>query len=69
MLANAILPDDHKVIDTLTEKGFTLEHIRTIMKFRGILKNILLNKSIIQGDLKEKIEIYKKVTGILIIYI
>ena len=66
MLANAILPDDHKVIDTLTEKGFTLEHIKTIMKFRGILKNILLNESIIQDDLKVNIEIYKRVTSILI---
>ena len=66
MLANAILPDDHKLIDILTENGFTLEHVKSIIKFRGILKNILINDSIIQDDLKENIEIYKRVTGILI---
>ena len=66
MLANAILPEDSKVIDTLTENGFTLEHIKSIIKFRGILKNQLVYKNGIPEDLKESIEIYKKVVTILL---
>jgi len=66
MLANAILPDDTQVIDTLTENGFTLEHIKIIIRFRGILKNQLLNKTGIQEDLKESIKIYKKVVAKLL---
>lgn len=65
MLANAILPEDDKVIDTLTEYGFTLEHIKTIIKFRGILKNQVMSKTVIEDDLKESIKIYKKVVTIL----
>ena len=66
MLANAILPDDSQVIDTLTENGFTLEHIKSIIKFRGILKNQVMYKTAIQEDLKESIKIYKKVVTILL---
>ena len=66
MLANAILPDDVKVIDTLTENGFTLEHIKSIIKFRGILKNQLIYKNGISEDLKENINIYKNVVTILL---
>ena len=66
MLANALLPDDTKVIDTLTENGFTIEHIKTIIKFRGILKNQAMYKTAIEKDLKENINIYKKVVSILL---
>ena len=66
MLANIILPDDIKIIDILTENGFTLEHLKTIIRFRSILKNLLLNNSIITNELKEQIAIYKRVTTKLI---
>lgn len=66
MLANAILPDDTKVIDTLTENGFTLEHIKNIIKFRGILKNQVMYSITIDEELKDQIIIYKKVVTILI---
>ena len=66
MLSNALLPDDTKVIDTLTENGFTIEHIKTIIKFRGILKNQAMYKTAIEEDLKENINTYKKVVSILL---
>lgn len=66
ILANIILPDDVKIIDILTEAGFTLEHLKTIVRFRSILKNLLINNSIITDELKEQIAIYKRVTTKLI---
>ena len=66
MLSNAILPDDTKIIDVLTQNGFTIEHIKTIIHFRGILKNLVMYKSNITNELKEQINTYKKVVTILI---
>jgi len=66
MLSNIILPDDTKIINILTENGFTIEHIKIIIKFRGILKNLLLNKSNLSKELLEEIKIYKNVVSKLI---
>lgn len=66
ILANAVLPDDIKIIEILTVNGFTLEHIKTIIRFRGILKNLVLTQSKLTEELKEQINIYKKVITKLI---
>lgn len=66
VLANSILPDDIKIIDILTKEGFTLQHLKTIIKFRSILKNLLINKTMINKELKEQIAIYKRVMDKLI---
>lgn len=66
LIANTILPDDIKIIDKLTANGFTYEHLYAIIRFRSILKNILMNNTKITNDLKEHIRIYKNVTTKLI---
>ena len=66
LLANSLLPNDIKIIDQLTKEGFTIEHIKTIIRFRDILKNSIIHKQILTPELKEHLEIYKSVTSKLI---
>ena len=66
MLANALLPDDIQIIDILTKEGFTIDHIKTIIRFRDILKNLLIHKQESTNELKEQIKIYKAVVDRLI---
>lgn len=66
ILANAILPDDYKIINTLNEYGFNIYHLKTIIRFRGIIKNLIINNSLLTKELKENIKIYKRVTTKLI---
>ena len=66
ILSNAILPNDVIIANKLLEYGFTIEHLKTIIRFRSIIKNHLQNKFILTKELKDNIIIYKKVTNILI---
>ena len=66
LLANALLPDDIKIIDLLSKEGFTIEHIKTIIRFRDILKNLLIHKKELTNELKEQLKIYKAVVDKII---
>ena len=66
LLANTLLPDDIKIVDILTKEGFTIEHIKTIIRFRDILKNLIIHKQQLNKELKEQLEIYKPITNKLI---
>lgn len=66
ILSNAILPDDTNIINTLSEYGFTIYHLKTIIRFRSIIKNLLINECNLTQELKDNITIYKKVTNKLI---
>ena len=61
VLANALLPDDIMIIDLLSKEGFTIEHIKTIIRFRDLLKNLLINKKELTNELREQLKIYKPV--------
>ena len=63
------------LIDTLNKESIypnlsiikkQIEHLKTIIRFRSIIKNHLQNKFILTKELKDNIIIYKKVTNILI---
>ena len=66
ILSNAILPDDTLIADKLSEYGFTIYHLKTIIRFRSIIKNHLTNESFLTKELKNNIIIYKKVIKKLI---
>lgn len=66
MIASTIIQDDIKLINLLTDNGFTLEHIKTIIRFRDKIKNLILYKPILTNDLKEEISIYKNIVSKLI---
>lgn len=58
--------DDEKFISILNENQFTIKHLKSIIRFRDILKNLIIDNSIITPDLKEKITIYKTVVSKLL---
>lgn len=66
VLSNSIINDDVKLIDILTLNGFTLEHIKTIIRFRDKLKNLMLYNPILTKELKEDINTYKVIVSKLI---
>lgn len=69
IIANAILPDDIIIAEMLSKHHFTIEHLKTIIRFRSLLKNIVLNGNAFNTELKRQFEIYKKfVTKIIEIF-
>ena len=67
IIANAILPDDISIINLLHDNGFTIEHLKVIIRFRSILKNKITCKTKnIDKYLAEQIKIYKTVVSKLI---
>ena len=42
IIGNIILPDDIQIAEILTKNKFTLEHLKERMRFRSLLKNIIL---------------------------
>lgn len=66
MLINSQVKDDNQLIELLNNNGFTLEHIKTIIRFRDKIKNLMLYNPTLTKKLKEELEIYKKVVSQLI---
>ena len=66
ILSNAILPDDILIADKLSKYGFTIYHLKTIIRFRSIIKIHLTNESFLTKELKNNIIIYKKIITKLI---
>lgn len=60
VIANAILPDDISIAELLSKHHFTIDHLKTIIRFRSLLKNIILNGKAFDDELKRQFEIYKK---------
>ena len=60
IIANAILPDDIEVAELLNQNGFTIEELKNILRFRVVLKNIVLNNSITNKEIETQFEEYKK---------
>lgn len=60
IIANVILPDDTKVADVLNKNNFTIEHLKAMLRFRSLLKNILLNDSRIDTETARQFAIYKQ---------
>lgn len=66
ILANAIFPNDIELIELLSSYEITLSHLKMIIRFRSILKNLLIYKKPLTKDLEENIIIYKKAIAYLI---
>ena len=60
LIGNAILPDSKKIIDIQNKNGYSVTNLTKILRFRTILKNILLNDLHIDKNTQEQFEIYKK---------
>ena len=59
IIGNILLPDDIKIAELLTKNGFTIEHLNIIIRFRALLKNIILNSTPINEELERQFKIYK----------
>ena len=60
IIGNIMLPNDIEIVELLTKNGYTIEHLKTIIRFRSLLKNIILNSVPFDQELERQFEIYKK---------
>ena len=60
IIANVMLPHDHEIVELLTKYDFKIEHLKTLIRFRSFLKNIVLNSAPIDKEVERQFEIYKK---------
>ena len=60
IISNILLPNDIEIIDFLNKSGYTYEHLKNIIKFRTLIKNILLNDLEFNEEQKKQYEEYKK---------
>lgn len=66
LLGNIFLPDDIKIADLLCKNRYTIGHLKTIIRFRSMLKNIILNSTSMDDKLKEQFVAYKKIVSELV---
>lgn len=65
IIANIILPDDYKIADILSANGITIDHLKIAIRFRSLLKQVILNKVKINPELERQFTIYKKFVKII----
>lgn len=69
IISNILLPNDEEIAVLLNQNGYTLEDLKSILRFRTILKNNILNDTQLDQNNKEKYEEYKKeITKIIKIF-
>lgn len=60
IIANILLPDDIKIAELLNKNGFTIENLKSIIRFRSLLKNVILNNAPINKELEDHFIEYKE---------
>ena len=66
LLANAAFPSDKEIATLLSENGFTINHLKAIIRFRSLIKKSLVNDKKMDEELSTQFEIYKKVVSKLL---
>lgn len=60
IIGNILLSNDLEIAELLNKHGFTIEHLKVIIRFRSLLKNVILNSVPIDEELERQFKIYKK---------
>ena len=60
IIANILLPNDIEIADLLNKNGYTIEDLKSLIRFRTILKNIILNNISLNQTEKEEYTKYKE---------
>lgn len=59
IIGNVLLSDDLKIAELLTKNGITIEHLKVIIRFRALLKKVILNSVPIDEELERQFKLYK----------
>lgn len=66
LLANTILPDDKQIASILSQNGFTINHLKSIIRYRSLIKRLLINNKEMDEEFLEQFQIYKQIVSKLL---
>lgn len=67
IIANILLPDDIEIAEILNNNGFTKESLKELIRFRALIKNLVLNNSKIDINLENKFNDYKETINTIVL--
>ena len=60
IIANILLPNDIDIIDLLNKSGYTYDSLKNIIRFRTLIKNIVLSDKEFNNEERKKYKEYKE---------
>ena len=69
IIANILLPNDIEIAELLNQNGYTFEDLKSIIRFRTLLKNKILNdKPLNQEEIEKFIKYKEDITNLLSLF-